>query len=398
MGISKFQPFMNSQSKRSHNAVEGVYSFKKKEIFAFLIPGRPEIMKELDNSIGSKRIGGHMKRTILYLLIVSIIAVIAVKGLNGVPQKEGLMDKDNYGKVVGRIVDEDTGEPVKEKFTLYIYDSRSDENAFYINEVIQTDTQGNFSVELIPFVYYIMLVPNNDDSRYCELPAPYKLEEKKRYTVKVEKGKITIVQLRALIGGKIKIFTADLANTKINPRELFDQKFNLKVSARSSMDSANARRDDLNDGVLTLGRLYPGVFSVEVEFDGLGYPPVKKENILVEKGKTTEVLVNIDLNDNTGIEGIITDANGVIVGENASVGFSHRDSEMEIDFGAYANKDGYYILKGMPEGFYYVSYNYETKTGLLCFDYGIVEIKKNNILHLDIQYPETKYEMENESK
>ncbi len=336
-----------------------------------------------------------MKRTILYLLIVSIIALIVAKGLNGVPQQELLTDKDNYGKVVGRIVDEDTEEQVHEKFTLYIYDSRSNENAFYINEVIQTDTQGNFSVELIPFVYYIMLVPDNDDSRYCELPVPYKLEEKKRYTVKVEKGKITIVQLRALIGGKIKIYTADLANTKINPRELFDQKFNLKVSARSSMDSANGRGDDLNDGVLTLGRLYPGVFSVEVEFDGLGYPPLKKENILVEKGKTTEVLVNIDLNDNTGIEGILTDANGMALVENASVGFSHRDSETEIELNAYANKDGYYILKGMPEGYYYVSYNYYKKIGMISFDYDIVEIKRGTILRVNIQYPYTKSEMDN---
>lgn len=38
MGISKFQVFINSQSKRSHIAVKGVYSFNKKRNFCVFNP------------------------------------------------------------------------------------------------------------------------------------------------------------------------------------------------------------------------------------------------------------------------------------------------------------------------------------------------------------------------
>ena len=39
MGISKFQTFMNFQSKRNHIAVESVYSFNKKITFIVLKRG-----------------------------------------------------------------------------------------------------------------------------------------------------------------------------------------------------------------------------------------------------------------------------------------------------------------------------------------------------------------------
>lgn len=348
-------------------------------------------MKELDNSIGSKRIGGHMKRTILYLLIVSTIAVIAVKGLNGVPQQEWLIDKDNYGKVVGRIVDEDTGEPVKEAFQLLFLDSDRDDYGFNVEAREKTTDRGTFEKKLLPHVYLIEFYPLAKNSRYCFFPYPFKLDEKERVVVKVERGKITVIQIEAPLGGTIKIYTVDQNNVKFNPSMTFNQKFKSQVDIHNPVYwPVHEGKDNLNDGEFIANMLYPGIYSLDVRFEGLGYPRVKIENILVEKGKATEVLVNFDLKDNTGIEGILTDVNGLAL-EGAYVGFTHNDMESGGDFGAYSNKNGYYQLKGMPVGYYYITYIYKKS---VFFDM-MVEIKKNVMIRGDFRFPSTKSEMDN---
>jgi len=336
-----------------------------------------------------------MKRTILYLLVVSVIAVIAVKSLKGVPQQEWLMDKDNYGKVVGRIVDEDTGEPVKEAFQLLFLDSDRDQYGFNVEAKEKTTEQGTFEKKLLPHIYSIEFYPLAKDSRYCYFPYPFRLEEKKRVLVKMEKGKITVIQIEAPLAGTMKIYTADQNNVKFNPTTTFNQKFKSHVLPQSPVYWAvYVGKDDLNDGELTIDRLYPGTYSLEAWFEGLGYPSVKKENILVEKGKTTEVLINFDLNDNTGIEGVLTDANGMVL-EGGSVGFTHKDIDSGSDFDAYANKNGYYQLRGMPVGYFYVTYFYESEKRLHSVCHEMVEIKKNVMLRVDKQYPYTKAEMDN---
>lgn len=346
-------------------------------------------MKELDNSIKSKKIGGHMKRTILYSLIVSVIALIAAKGLNGIPQQEGLNDKDNYGKVMGRIVDEDTGEPVKEAFQLLFLDSDRDDYGFNVEAREKTSDRGTFEKKLPPHVYSIEFYPLTENSKYCYFPYPFSLEEKKKVLVKVERGKITVIQIEAPLAGTMKIYTVDQNNVKFNPAVIFNQKFEIHTWPKSPLYmDVHVRNDDLNDGELIIDRLYPGTYSLEVWFEGLGYPEVKKESILVEKGKTTEVLINMNLNDNTGIEGILTDVNGLALGE-AHVGFVHKDFGMKVNFDAYANQNGYYQLKGMPEGYYYVTYFYERNS-----HYDVVEIKKNVMLRVNFQFPTTKAEMD----
>lgn len=322
--------------------------------------------------------------------------MIEVKCLKGVPQQEWLTDKDNYGKVVGRIVDEDTGEPVNEAFQLFFLDSDRDQYGFNIEAKEETTEQGTFEKKLIPHVYSIEFYPLAENSKYCFFPYPFRLEEKKRINVKVERGKITLIQIEAPRGGTMKLYTVDQNNVKFNPSTTFNQKFKILVDIHNPVYWAVYQgKDNLNDGEFIVNRLYPGNYSLEVWSDGLGYPEVKRENIQVEKGKTTEVLINMDLSDNTGIEGILTDANGLGL-EGAYLGFKQKGIRSGSHFTAYANKNGYYQLKGMSEGYYYITYFYESKTKLHSIYHEMVEIKKNVMLHVDKQYPYTKAEMDNE--
>lgn len=329
-----------------------------------------------------------MRRTIFCALVVLVVAIISSHMLMAVSQESG----DNYGKVIGQIVDQETGEPVNEVFRVIFYDSKSDG---FVIDYEKTDANGRFSLELIPNIYYISIFPMSENSKYCILPSPFKLNEEKRHKVKIEKGKITQIQLKALIGGGIKIYTADLSNVKFNPQEKFDQKFDITAFVKSPILIGNAGKDDLNDGELTVGRLYQGIYSVEVKFEGLGFSTIRKDNILVEKGKVTDVLINIDLSDNTGIEGIVTDANGMALG-GVSVTFTHKDLKAKADYEAITNESGYYILKGILDGDYYMSYHYNKKVGIISFiQKGVVEIKKNVLKRLDIQIQYTKNELDN---
>jgi len=336
-----------------------------------------------------------MRRTIFCVLAVLVIGIIGSHVLMAVPQVEG--EEDNYGKVIGQVIDAESGEPVNEAFQLIFYDHRGAE---FIKQYVETDTHGHFIEELFPYIYYVGLSPLSNNSKYCKPPSPFKLNEEKRHIVKIEKGKITEIQLKAFLGGSIRIYTADMSNTRFNPQEKFNLEFSIHTLLTSSIyESVDSGRDDLNDGELFVNKLHPGLYTIRVSFRGLGYQSIKKENILVEKGKTTEVLINIDLNDNTGIEGIITDANGVAL-EDAGIGLSPIDQLIKGDFGVKTNKNGYFILKGMPEGYYHLSYEYYRKgVDLISFPgQGIIEIKKNVLKRLDIQLKYTKDELENESK
>ncbi|MGD2092193.1 MAG: carboxypeptidase-like regulatory domain-containing protein, partial [Candidatus Aminicenantes bacterium] len=130
--------------------------------------------------------------------------------------------------------------------------------------------------------------------------------------------------------------------------------------------------------------------------EGLGFKDFKKDNIKVEKGKTTEININLDLTNITGIEGFVTDAAGVQV-EGADISFTAINTSDDDTLGpkAFTNKDGYYKLTGMPEGKYFIIYYYSTKKGrVISNEYGYLDIKKNVLLHLDLQFEKTIAEME----
>ena len=80
-----------------------------------------------------------MKRAIFYVLIVLVISIINNRMSLAVPQDS--VDKDNYGKVIGQIVDAETGENVKEKFLITLYRRFEPDRD---NSRIYTDQNGHF--------------------------------------------------------------------------------------------------------------------------------------------------------------------------------------------------------------------------------------------------------------
>ena len=330
---------------------------------------------------------------ILGYLVVFVLVTVPIFGASGQE-----WDKDNYGRVIGQLVDEDTGEPVNEVFKVLFLDSKRDHYGFNIEQRDYTDESGRFVLELLPYIYYIEFFPKSRDSRYAHIPYPFKVEEKDRVTLKVEKGKITYAKIKAPLAGRLNIFMADMNNVKFNPSEIFSQKFRIVTSIAYPLHiGINYGRDDLDDdGQLTAGRLYPGVYSVNVRFEGLGYPAVKRENIIVEKGKTTEVLINIDLNDNTGLEGVVRDINGIPL-EGVDILLGLKTGKFTGYSVATSNENGRYEINGLPEGYYYLNIGVNKIKGYAVFsykDHDEVEIKKGISSRLDISLEYAKDELE----
>jgi hypothetical protein len=321
--------------------------------------------------------------------------------LHGGGFQEGV-ETDQYGKVIGQIVDAETGEPVKESFSVVIYDS--DINSKLPSNIYRwwdkTDDRGKIELELPVYTFYLQFIPVSFTSKYSITKNPFCVEEKDRDVIKVEAGKITYFKKKIGLGGVLKIYLADMNDVRFNPQEKFNQKFKIKSIIGYMGDSRCSEfdegRDTLDDGELIVYRLFEGMYWTRIRFYGLGFNNFKKENILVEQGKTTEVTINLDLKDITGIEGFITDANGVPL-EDAYILLAaiNRAPGDTVGHKAVANKDGHYSLTGMPEGKYYLTYHHKTKNGNSFGNiYGYIYIKKNVLLHMDFKFEKTMAEME----
>jgi hypothetical protein len=336
-------------------------------------------------------------RSILVIVVIGWIIILFGYSLLYGGLQDGV-EADDHGKVIGQIVAPETGEPVKEPFFINIFFSKDDKypaNLYrFFNE---TDNRGRIELELPPYIYYLQFYPLSSKSKYCMTPYPYSVEEKERDVIKVEPGKITYFKKKAIIGGILKLYIADMNNNRFNPQEKFTQKFNITSYITTDFYIGDVGESGaLNDGEQIVYGLYEAIYRIDIEFEGLGFKDFKKDNILVEKGKTTEVIINLDLSDITGIEGVVTDAASVPVEEAdisfAGIGISNDDT---IRYKAFTNNDGYYKLTGMPEGKYFIIYYYSTQKGrLISNEYGYLVIKKNVLMHLDLQFEKTIAEME----
>jgi hypothetical protein len=338
-----------------------------------------------------------LKTILLGVLIVGFINT----NLFSISPQEDDWDRDNFGKFICQILDPETGEPIKEVIRLVLYDSKDKNKGLFIVKSENTDSNGYIELELYPHIYYIQFYPDSHDSKYCVSQNPFKINGEDRIEIKIVKGKITYLQKIIKLGGILKIYTVDLFGNRFNPEEKFVAEFDISTDIENPhYDGFNyGRRDDLDDGVLTIKRLHPDKYSVEVQFIGLGYKTIKEENIFVEGGKITEVFIKMDLSDNTGIEGFVRDSAGAPV-KNALVGLWPKDRPVDGNFKAITNENGYYKLTGVPDGNYYLSYYYQgEKKGLLSYQYnGLVEIKKGISIKLDIKFNNTIAELEDELK
>jgi hypothetical protein len=327
-----------------------------------------------------------MKRYIFCFLGILFVGIICTHVLDGVPQEE--WDADNFGKVIGQIVDPETGNPVNEVFIIDFLDCNEIDTSKNFLRQIRTNEKGFFSVEMKPFVYCLRFYPNSKNSKYSFEPYPF-YNDKYVFMVTVEKGKITEFRKVATIGGTLKIKLINTEGGVINPQLEFEKFERIAIFLKSPnmvmpVEASGLTEDDMNDGEMLVHTLYPDIYSLEVEFRGLGFANIKKENIQVEQNKTTEVEIVINKNDITGIEGKVLDTNGIIL-KGGGVYFSPQSIEIRGKFITTTDQNGYYRLTGMPEGFYKIMLSAELPNGKeYMWSQEIVEIKKDVLLKKDI--------------
>lgn len=304
-----------------------------------------------------------MKRMNLYLLILSIITLIAAKDLNAVPQQQWVQDNDNYGILKLLIIDEETYVPVSEAF----YGAIRDADVKNVSEIMfggkpfTTDNRGYFSCKWRPGNYLLYFFPVSRTSKYCWDKNPMNYLEAKKI-IQIEKGKITKVIKKAQRGGKIRLIMESKSGERINPIEIFGENVdcNLQIYSKSLLinksETTFTEKDNFNDGEITLYSLCPDLYGIEAKFDGMGIPPVHLKNIEVKKKATTEVRVTIDLNSPTGIEGRILYTDGTPI-ENVRVGISGPEEDLQkLTASVYTDKNGHYRIVSLKEGLYWMGF------------------------------------------
>ena len=80
-------------------------------------------------------------------------------------------DADDYGKLVGWVVDPISGNPVNEVFELEFYKCDTNELMGSWLKEAKTDNRGHFSIKLSPYKYCLHFSPESKKSKYCMGPA-----------------------------------------------------------------------------------------------------------------------------------------------------------------------------------------------------------------------------------
>ena len=123
-----------------------------------------------------------------------------------------------------------------------------------------------------------------------------------------------------------------------------------------------------------------------MNFDGLGIVGQKFQNVEVEKEKTNELKVTVDLNDPTGVQGVISYENGTLL-DNVEVSIGGPEGSSErLSAMVYTDIKGYYKIVGLKEGVHIVFFNKEVRDGVyLNIKPRNVSIKKGSLSRLDVK-------------
>jgi hypothetical protein len=308
-------------------------------------------------------------------------------------QEEEIPDRDYYGKVVIQVIDANTSEPVNEIFRVNFFDpikvSKLREDPFDTSSLVwygKTNTKGRLIANLKPGTYYLQFIPESSESKYEYEPSPL-LSERNRQTVFVEDQKITEVFKKMHYGGKLKIVLVDPDGNKINPRVSFspDVQISLDINSEyfdfgifnfvtlTTFDLTKGK-DDLNDGEMVIGRLYPGKYHISIDFDSSGFKYKEMDNIEVFRNQTTTAEVIVDIFDKTGIEGYITDQNGTPL----------KDFFVRIDNAvAKTNQNGFYRIIGIDEGIHDIDIANELDTTRVITNFSEVYIVEGMMIRKD---------------
>lgn len=251
------------------------------------------------------------------IMFFGIVAfLLSQKSINKPPDCKEV----NCGKVVGTILDAETGENVKEEFCIAFCDCEKTNpesilwgDSDFFKYIFKVENNGKFSINIPEGKYCLCFYPKLfRDSKYASDTFPGFSSENTQEII-VSRAKVTTIRKFVKPCGTLKITLTDAEGNKINPMEIFTQRIRLKaklfsdsiflIPARAALSDEN----ELNDGEMIIHSLPPGAYNLNVEFDEMGYGNQEFENIIIERKKMTQLNVMVDLNSTTGIEGTITD-------------------------------------------------------------------------------------------
>lgn len=323
----------------------------------------------------------HKISVLIVLVICLVLSEFNLWGL-----ASGQSNEPDFGKILGWVVDPQTKEPVKEVFEVtFLKTDTPDPFQNLVASSVRTDEKGCFVMEVMRVgIFYLSFRPESLQSKYSFEPYPY-LNDKYKFKIVVEKDKTTKFVKEATIGGRLKFKLVDNQGAVANLEEKYGDTFSILASIKSQtgnmwMDESviGASKEDLCDGEMLVYSIFPDIYTVTIDFRGLGYGELKKENIEVKEGETTEVAFLIDPNDQTGVEGIVFDKNKNILSD-ISIRFSQKDRSIKGDFSCKTDKNGFFRLIGMTPGEYsmliMIDWNF--------WDSEVFEIKKDILLKKD---------------
>jgi hypothetical protein len=305
--------------------------------------------------------------------------------LKGMPHEEE-WDKDNYGKVIGNIVDAKTGKPVNEFFYISIFEcsnAASPKDLGYF----KTDKRGYFEQILNPGIYNLEFCPESFNSLYEMDPAITRIPIKQTITIK--KGQITKFIKKAEYGAWLLVRFLDQNNNPLNMQNFLGKNGDIDIFVmnevydyvRTPDKRFISKKDnaDLNDGEYLIRCLYPQKIELLIKFGCGGYGSLMSEEMEIERGQTNEMIIVIDTNDHTGVEGIIVDELNRPI-KNVRVGVSGQNSAC-----VGTDDNGYYKIVGLKAGEYSLNIFKVVEGGFINDRYEIV-IKPNEVLKKDIKY------------
>ena len=333
-----------------------------------------------------------MKRAIFLLAVLIWVCSAKIIFCLGQYEDDPLINRDTFGKVIGQIIDPETGKPVNIKFRICIFDWYDSESPYggRTDCNFYSDDKGHVNIDLPPATYGFLFHPQERNSKYSgtynplykKMPPEYK--EMCSCVIKVETGQITRFVKKAIIGGALKVTLVDLAGNPVDPAVAFPGR---SVSTQGDIVNNNLVPGSpsialtLENGRFFRNGLFPdSSWEVDLRFFGIGYGVFKKKDIVIKANEVTEINVPIDPNDITGIEGKIVDELGNP--QKVRINFFQKDRSIKGDFEYHTDSNGHYIMTGMPEGFYEVVV-YDGHEFHFFFQNIIVEIKKNILLERD---------------
>jgi hypothetical protein len=273
---------------------------------------------------------------------------------------------NNCGRIDGKVIDPKTNNNVNIPFNIWIGRYSSETGLFIGKNTMclrKTNNEGIFSFKIDAGIYYLQFHPDMEFIRNHNLQINYAfdpdvwMDNSRAQKVEVKKGQIVNIIKKAKLGGTLKIMLVDKIGNKVNLKSIFNSdaeaSFKIVSPIKSNVIFANYPGGSikiLEEGEETIQGLLPNIYNLKLVFDYIGYGAQNVDNIKIEPEKVTEVKVLIDKNDNTGIEGYLTDKNGnPLEGFEVSVwSYSGKRREARI----LTNNNGYYKIIGLEEKLY----------------------------------------------